>query len=142
MIDNVELAKANRETLKAFYSVIKESDEYLRFVLLTGVTKFSKVSVFSGMNNLNDISMNKRYAALLGYTQDEVESYFRDRIDLLSEVVQKPVEDILLDIKYWYNGYRFGNDVTRVSIIPFRRYCCLINKCFLTTGLRRGRRHF
>ncbi len=129
VIDNVELAKANRDTLKAFYSVIKESDEYLRFVLLTGVTKFSKVSVFSGMNNLNDISMNKRYSTLLGYTQDELEYYFKERIEPLSEVCGKSVADILMDIKLWYNGYRFGIDVTSVYN-PFSTLLLFDNQAF------------
>ncbi len=129
VLEDIELAKANRETLKSFYSVIKASDEYLRFVLLTGVTKFSKVSVFSGMNNLNDISMNKRYAALLGYTQDELEYYFKERIEQLSEVIHKRVSDTLMDIKLWYNGYRFGIDVTSVYN-PFSTLLLFDNQAF------------
>jgi hypothetical protein len=81
------------------------------------------------MNNLNDISMNKRYAALLGYTQDELETYFRERIEQLGEVIQKSVADVLMDIKYWYNGYRFSNDVTSVYN-PFSTLLLFENQSF------------
>lgn len=96
-----------KETLKAFYTTIKASDPYLRFVLLTGVTKFSKISVFSGLNNLQDITMHPRYAALLGITQTELESYFKERLEALAESVSLSFQDTLAKVRYWYNGYRF-----------------------------------
>jgi hypothetical protein len=70
-----------RQMLENFYINIKASDEHLRFVFMTGVTKFSKVSVFSKLNNLRDITMNEQFATMYGYTQDELEHYFGDRID-------------------------------------------------------------
>ncbi|MBF0224488.1 MAG: ATP-binding protein [Desulfobacterales bacterium] len=114
VINNIELAKANRETLKAFYSVIKEADPYLRFVFLTGVSKFSKISVFSGLNNLFDITMHREYAELLGYTQNELLYYFNDHINkwILSE--QKEKDTLLSKIQKWYNGYRFSSTDVRV----------------------------
>lgn len=92
---NTEVAKNNREILKGFYSVIKANDANLQFVFLTGVSKFSKTSIFSGLNHLNDITLNKQYANLCGYTHEELLYYFKDylqNVDL--EQVQK-----------WYNGY-------------------------------------
>jgi ABC-type long-subunit fatty acid transport system fused permease/ATPase subunit len=73
VIEDVELAEAKRDILKGFYGVMKGADEYLHFVFLTGVTRFSKVGVFSGLNNLDDISMVEKYATLCGITQAELE---------------------------------------------------------------------
>lgn len=97
-----------KETLKGFYTTIKASDPYLRFVLLTGVTKFSKISVFSGLNNLQDITMHPRYAEMLGITQMELETYFTDRLAALAEEVGLSYKETLDKVRYWYNGYRFS----------------------------------
>jgi hypothetical protein len=91
----------------------------LRFVLLTGVSKFSKVSVFSGLNNLEDISMSDEYSSLLGYTQNELEENFKDHIGALSLVRRKPKEELLREIKRWYNGYRFSDDPNNLVYNPF-----------------------
>ena len=105
ILDNIEkpeTAVAIREELKNYYSVIKDCDPYIKFVFITGVSKFSKVSLFSGLNNLKDISLDKRYSALCGYTQDELEFVFADRL-----------QDVDLDaVKTWYNGYNWlGKEV-------------------------------
>ena len=96
-IDQVEVAKQGREVLRDLYTTIKDSDEYVKFALLTGVSKFSKVSVFSGLNNLNDISLDERYATICGYTQHDLETTFADH---LQGVNMEKVRD-------WYNGYNF-----------------------------------
>jgi len=106
-ITDVETAKEIQETLKGFYNVIKASDEYLKFIFLTGVSKFSKVGVFSGLNNLEDLTMSMDYAAILGYTQQELEFYFVDYIDTLMNATKNDPESIRQLIKQWYNGYRF-----------------------------------
>ncbi|MDL1969084.1 MAG: AAA family ATPase, partial [Deltaproteobacteria bacterium] len=77
-IENKELAVEFREILKGFYTIIKACDEYIRFVFLTGVSKFSRAGVFSGLNNLKDISMNAGYSSLLGITRQEMESCFKE----------------------------------------------------------------
>ncbi|MGI5086023.1 AAA family ATPase, partial [Treponema putidum] len=77
---NEALNEEYRNTLKAFYSVIKTCDQYIRFAFLTGVTKFSKVSIFSDLNNLQDISMLNDYAEVCGLTQDEIENTFKPEI--------------------------------------------------------------
>ncbi|BAU23354.1 hypothetical protein THC_0970 [Caldimicrobium thiodismutans] len=94
-IEDRETAKAVRDVLKNFYSVLKPLDAYLKFVFLTGVSKFSKVSLFSGLNQLNDISLDKRFAEICGYTQEELEEVFREELE---------DKDLEL-IKCWYNGY-------------------------------------
>jgi len=96
-IENPEIAVAMRESLKNFYSVIKDADEYLKFVFITGVTKFSKVSIFSGLNNLNDITLDPKYGTICGYTQEEFEQVFKDRLEGVN----------LEEVRHWYNGYNW-----------------------------------
>ena len=103
-LDNIEQAEAHREQLKSFFSVLKDADPHLRLVLLTGVSKFSRVSIFSELNNLKDLTMHARYATLLGYTQSELEHYFADRLDQLAPDFGGR-EALLAQIKRWYNGY-------------------------------------
>jgi hypothetical protein len=96
-IEDTEVARLMREELKNFYSVIKSSDEYLKFVFITGVSKFSKVSLFSGLNNIQDITLNPKYATLCGYTQNDVETVFAEHLK----------GQDFVKIKKWYNGYKF-----------------------------------
>jgi Protein of unknown function (DUF1703)./Predicted AAA-ATPase. len=94
-IENIEVAKENREILKDFYSVLKDADPYLKLVFLTGVSRFSKVSIFSGLNQLQDITLNEEFSTVCGYTQSELESVFEDRLKDFDKE----------KIKVWYNGY-------------------------------------
>lgn len=106
--DKQLLEDDHRNILKAFYSTFKGADEYLKFVLLTGVTKFSQVSVFSGFNQPKDISMDRRYEALCGITQQELEDYFAEPIAELAEIEQCSIEEIKTRLKQRYDGYHFG----------------------------------
>ena len=96
-----------KKVLTVFYGVIKPLDEYLRFVFITGVSRFAKVSVFSGMNNLTDISMHQSFAALCGVTQQELQQHLKAPIKQLIEQHKTCETQLLTKIKYWYNGYRF-----------------------------------
>ena len=104
---NESLNEDYRNTLKAFYSVIKTCDEYILFAFLTGVTKFSKVSIFSDLNNLRDLSMEKQYAGICGITQTELETNFQPEIQILADEQQMDYQQALADLKQWYDGYRF-----------------------------------
>ncbi len=106
LFNDIEEAKKIQGLLKRFYGVLKSADEYLRFVLITGVSKFTKVSVFSDLNHLTDLTMDTRYAALCGYTQEELEFYFDPWIEQLAQIENKTKAEILEKIKTWYNGYR------------------------------------
>ena len=105
MIDNIgdtELALQMRDQLHGFYSIIKATDEHLRFVMLTGVSKFSKVSIFSGLNNLDDISLNPDYGSICGYTDKDLKGVF-------AKYLQGVDHELL---RQWYNGYNFlGEDL-------------------------------
>ena len=98
----------NRNTLKAFYSTFKGADKYLQFVMLTGVTKFSQVSVFSGFNQPKDISMDVRFEALCGITQEEMECYFHEPISALSQKKGCTYEEMKERLKAQYDGYHFS----------------------------------
>lgn len=104
-LNKPELAEEIREILRTFYTVLKLKAEQLRFVFLTGVSKISQVSIFSGLNNLKDLTLDKRYAGICGYTQEELESSFKDYIRQLASHKSLSWEQILEKIKDWYNGY-------------------------------------
>ena len=104
---NEELNEHYRNTLKAFYSVIKTCDEYIRFAFLTGVTKFSKISIFSDLNNLKDISLHESYAGICGITQKELETNFQPEIQALAEKQKLDYPQALAALKQWYDGYLF-----------------------------------
>ena len=105
---NEALNEDYRNELKAFYSVIKTCDEYIRFAFLTGVTKFSKISIFSDLNNLRDISLEKHYAGICGITQKELEANFQPEIQVLADEQKLTYQETLTALQQWYDGYCFA----------------------------------
>ena len=108
------LEERNRNVLKGFYSVFKAADEHLQFVFLTGVTKFSQVSVFSGFNQPQDISMDKRYEALCGITQEELDCYFAEPMAEMAGVYHCDTPEMRERLKLQYDGYHFGMRLTDI----------------------------
>lgn len=106
-LTNDALLEEYRNILKAFYGVLKTADRYLRFVFLTGVTKFSQVSVFSDLNQLNDISMKPQYATICGITKDELINTFLPELEQLGEANQLTFEDTIERMELLYDGYHF-----------------------------------
>jgi len=108
ILDNIaekQTALIAREILKTFYSVIKDNDQYIKFVFITGVSKFSKMNLFSGLNNLTDITTRSEYATICGYTHSDITSSFKDHL----------AEVDLEKLKQWYNGYDYlGGEENRV----------------------------
>jgi len=101
-LENINVARLLRDAIRDFYTKIKDNDEYIQFAFLTGVSKFSKTSIFSGLNNLIDISLDKQYGDICGYTQKELETSFESYLEGVD----------LAKVKEWYNGYNFlGNKV-------------------------------
>lgn len=123
--EHLEIAKKNRDKLKQFFGVLKGGgvSASLRFVFITGISKFSRVSIFSDLNNLEDISMNRNYAAILGYNEDEMNSFFDSCIEKTSKDLGIDRNRLVADIERWYNGYRFTSGTERVynpfSILNF-----------------------
>ncbi len=99
-ITNPQMREYAKVQLKGFYEILKDSDEYLRFVFLTGVSRFSKVSIFSGLNNLQDITLNPKFGNICGYTQNDIETTIRPLLNGVD----------LEKLKTWYNGYNFLKD--------------------------------
>lgn len=131
IVDNLEspdLAEANRELLREFYGVIKSLDEIIEFMFLTGVSKFTKVSIFSGLNQITDITLSEEYATICGYTQAELESYFPHHLTRASEKTGLEYQALLVKIKEWYNGYswdgiqRLYNPFAVLSFLDFSRF--------------------
>ena len=106
-IGNKPLQDELRTMLKPFYGVLKTMDRCIRFALLTGVTKFGKVSVFSDLNNLEDISMNKRYVALCGITEREIHANLEEQLHELAEAQDMTYEEVCAKLKERYDGYHF-----------------------------------
>ena len=109
-IGNEPLLTDYRNTLKAFYGALKSNDKYLRFALLTGVTKFSKVSVFSDLNNLMDISLSNRFANICGITENELYRNLEEDIRLLAEANGMNETEARQTLKEWYDGYHFAEN--------------------------------
>ena len=126
VISDEKQADINRNFLRGIYSVIKSSDEYLKFAFLTGVTKFSKASIFSGLNNITDISLKPKYGNICGYTHDNILNEFKDYLI-----------DVDLDrVKKWYNGYNFLGDkvYNPFDILQFIDNDCMFKDYWWKTG--------
>ena len=106
-INNLEKAEENREILRNFYGAIKGCSEILKFVLITGISRFSKLSIFSELNNLADISMDEDFAAICGFTKDDLNEYFSEYKDLACQKLECSKEELDERIKFWYDGYKF-----------------------------------
>lgn len=129
LLENNEKVQEHVATLKNFYAVLKSTvAEYLHFTLLTGVSKYGKISIFSDLNNLLDVTLDQRFATLLGYTQAELEHYFSDRIDSLAQRYQKDRRETLALIAHWYNGYSW--DGVNKVYVPFSTLVFLEQQTF------------
>jgi len=122
-VDDQEACADILKSLKGFYGVIKSTNSHQRFVMLTGVSKFSRVSVFSDLNNLTDLTMDRRFATMFGYTQEELEANFDEPITEIANEMNKEKSQLLCDIKDWYNGYKFHHSAETiynpVSVMKF-----------------------
>ena len=112
-MNDFDQAEKNRDILKSFYSILKDSDKYIKFLFITGVSKFSQVSIFSDLNNLIDITIGENYSKIVGWTKQEVEKYFQDYLKNAAEKYKNIFSDIMLEIQKWYNGYSWDG-ITKV----------------------------
>lgn len=105
---------AVQNELKGFYTTIKSLDRYLRFVFITGISKFSRVGIFSGLNNLRDISHEARFSTLLGITEQEIDRYLTEYVQQFAHQKGWATADLRMTLRHWYNGYCFSEDCERV----------------------------
>ncbi len=134
-LEDFKVADACREVLSEFFSALKdiEVDKHLRFVFITGISKFSKTSIFSGLNHLQDLSLDRRAAKLLGYTFDEIKANYQDYLEDISKESGASVEEILEQIRFWYNGYQFVNPAAVPDAKVYNPYSVMLylqNKVF------------
>ncbi len=118
--EGLQMARQNRDILKKFFGVLKEAEvsAAMRFAFITGISKFSKVSIFSDLNNLQDLTMHAAYAGMLGYTQEELETYFSDWLAEFAKIGQTTRDEILHLLREWYNGHRF----TKIDLPVYNPY--------------------
>jgi hypothetical protein len=135
-LDEPEKADAMRNFLQSFYKILKSADEHLRFVFLTGVSRFSGVSIFSGLNNLNDLTMDEKYASICGYTQEELDVYFPERIDEVARHVNLEKTQLMDEIRTWYDGYSWDGKTSVYN--PFSTLLFFDKKQFGNYWFRTG----
>ena len=119
----------NRQELRSFYSPLKDLDKYIRFLFITGITKVSHVNIFSGLNQLDDISLSKEYSAICGVSESELETYFSPEIEALADEQEMSVAEAKAKLAEMYDGYHFTHDVEGVYN-PFCLLKCLKYKDF------------
>ncbi len=119
-----EYEEQNRQELRSFYSPLKDCDQYIRFLFITGITKVSHVNIFSGLNQLNDISLTEKYSSICGISESELEQYFMPEIEALAERQEMSLEETKAKLAQMYDGYHFTHDVEGV----YNPFCLL--KCF------------
>ena len=119
-----EFEEQNRQELRSFYSPLKDCDKYIRFLFITGITKVSHVNIFSGLNQLDDISLDSAYSSICGISEDELDQYFKPEIESLAERQEMTVEEAKAKLAEMYDGYHFTHNVGGV----YNPFCLL--KCF------------
>ena len=121
---HTEYEEQNRQELRSFYSPLKDCDQYIRFLFITGITKVSHVNIFSGLNQLNDISLTQKYSSICGISESELEEYFMPEIEALAEEQEMSLEETKAKLAQMYDGYHFTHNVEGV----YNPFCLL--KCF------------
>ena len=129
-IGNEELVDTFRKILKSFYGVIKGEDAHIQFAFITGVTRFDKVSIFSDLNNLNDISLNSDFTSVCGITQEELEESFVPEIELMAQENEISKEECIAELKKNYDGYHFSKNTKTDIYNPFSLMNAFFNNSF------------
>lgn len=126
-LDNPEVLDTNRSLLKSIYSTLKDLDEYIDFAMFTGVSRFSNTSIFSGLNNLYDISFDEEYESICGFTQDEITRYLREGLEDFASKHDIEFTEVLSRLKEEYDGYHFSERLLDIYN-PFSVLNCLRKK--------------
>ncbi|MDR3292412.1 MAG: ATP-binding protein [Methanobrevibacter sp.] len=135
-IDNLNLANMNRKILKSFYTILKSLGRYIQLVFLTGVSKFSQTSIFSGPNVLKDLTFNENYSKICGYSQDELLNYFDEYIDSFAKNAKMTKDNLLKKIKSYYDGYSW--DGKNFLYNPYSILSSLDDKLFSNYWFKTG----
>ena len=140
-LGDIDMAEAIRDRMSALYSRMKNRTGDIRFLLMTGISKFTRISVFSALSNLVDVSQDDEYATMFGYTEDELSTNFEEHLRAHAEKMGKPYDEYRAEMKKWYNGFRFAkNDKTTVynpisvALTLFRKEPGGFSATWATTG--------
>ena len=140
-LGDIDMAEAIRDRMSALYSRMKNRTGDIRFLLMTGISKFTRLSVFSALSNLVDVSQDDEYATMFGYTEEEISANFEDHLRAHAEKMGKSYEDYRAEMKRWYNGFRFakGDPTTvynpvSVALTLFRKERVGFSATWATTG--------
>jgi len=140
--NNPDMAEKVRDVLRNFYSRIKANDQYIRFTFITGISKFAKMGVFSTLNTPLDISMMPKYAAICGYTEEEIIRYFPDYLDETAAEMQIPTQDLIKRMRDYYNGFSFDRDAKIKLYNPYSTLTFFANKQFSNYWIETGSTKF
>ncbi|MDR3292082.1 MAG: ATP-binding protein, partial [Methanobrevibacter sp.] len=135
-IGNLKIANENREVLKSFYTILKSSGQYIHFVFITGVSKFSQTSIFSGPNVLKDLTFNENYSKICGYSQVELLNYFNKHFDNFAKSAKMTMDNLLKKIKSYYDGYSW--DGKNFLYNPYSILSSLDDKLFSNYWFKTG----
>lgn len=140
-LGNIDMAESIRDRMSAFYSRMKNRTGDIRFLLMTGISKFTRLSVFSALSNLVDVSQDDAYATMFGYTEEELSANFEEHLRAHAEKMGRPYDEYRAEMKRWYNGFRFAkNDKTTVynpisvALTLFRKEPGGFSATWATTG--------
>ena len=117
-LDDIPKAEAIRARMSALYAQMKDRTGCIRFLFMTGISKFTKLSVFSALSNIRDMSQEEQYATMFGYTEDELTANFEEHLREHAAIMGKSYEDYRAEMKRWYNGFRFSPDVETTVYNP------------------------
>ena len=140
-LGDIDMAEAIRDRMSALYSRMKNRTGDIRFLLMTGISKFTRLSVFSALSNLVDVTQDEAYATMFGYTEEELEANFEEHLRAHAEKMGKAYEDYRAEMKKWYNGFRFSTEVETTVYNPVSVALTLFKKesAFKATWATTGR---
>ena len=140
-LGDLDMAEAIRDRMSALYSRMKNRTGDIRFLLMTGISKFTRLSVFSALSNLVDVTQDAEYATMFGYTEEELSANFEEHLHAHAEKMGKPYEDYRAEMKRWYNGFRFSTEVETTVYNPVSVALTLFKKesAFKATWATTGR---
>ena len=141
-VNDSEMAEKVRNVLRNIYKQIKANDAYIRFTFITGISKFAKMGVFSSLNTLRDLSLNPRYAAICGYTEEEIVRYFPDYLDETANCMNIATDELIQKMRSYYNGFSFDSNAQIKLYNPFSTLLLFADHLFLNYWIDTGRPKF
>jgi len=141
-VNDPGMAEKVRDVLRSYYVQIKAKDEYIRFIFITGISKFAKVGVFSALNTLLDISLKPEYSSICGYTEEEIVRYFPDRLEETASYMHISPSELLAQMRYYYNGFSFDYEAKTRLYNPYSTLTFFDKKRFLNYWIHTGQPKF